>query len=95
MSLNLDVGYPPRFGSWLTEALQIRFLADPSGAFTKALDLAFDGAAIFGGDRSKRYAIVLRDGKIESIAVEPDNTGTSVSMADQVLGAAKKADWNA
>ncbi|KAK3321663.1 redoxin [Apodospora peruviana] len=64
----------------------IRFLADPTGRFTKALDLAFDGSAIFGGDRSKRYAIIVEDGKVKSVAVEPDNTGTNVSMADKVLG---------
>lgn len=46
----------------------------------------FDGSAIFGGDRSKRYAIVVKDGKVASVAVEPDNTGTTVSMADKVLG---------
>jgi hypothetical protein len=33
---------------------QIRFLADPSLALTKSLDLSFDAASIFGGDRSKR-----------------------------------------
>ena len=46
----------------------------------------FDGSSIFGGDRSKRYAIVVENGKVKSVAPEPDNTGTSVSMADQVLG---------
>ncbi|KAK4139392.1 thioredoxin-like protein [Dichotomopilus funicola] len=64
----------------------IRFFADPTGQFTKALDLAFDGSAIFGGDRSKRYAIVVENGKVKSVAVEPDNTGTSVSLAENVLG---------
>jgi hypothetical protein len=54
---------------------QIRFLADPTVAFTKALDLSFDGSSIFGGDRSKRYALVVKDGKIEEVHVEPDNTG--------------------
>jgi len=54
---------------------QIRFLADPSVTFTKALDLSFDGSSIFGGDRSKRYALVVKDGKIKEIHVEPDNTG--------------------
>lgn len=54
----------------------IRFLADTDpGEYTRALDLAFDGKAIFGGDRSKRYAIVVKDGKVESLHVEPDNTG--------------------
>ncbi|KAH6847396.1 Redoxin-domain-containing protein [Chaetomium sp. MPI-CAGE-AT-0009] len=65
----------------------IRFFADPTGQFTKMLDMAFDGSAIFGGDRSKRYAIVVEQGKVKSVAVEPDSTGTSVSLAEQVLGA--------
>ncbi|KAL2024998.1 hypothetical protein VTK56DRAFT_3697 [Thermocarpiscus australiensis] len=67
--------------------LGIRFLADPTGKFTKALDMAFDGSAIFGGERSKRYAIVVEQGKVKSVAVEPDNTGTDVSLAEKVLGA--------
>ncbi|KAH8888589.1 AhpC/TSA family protein [Thozetella sp. PMI_491] len=64
----------------------VRFFADPSAAFTKALDLTFDGSAIFGGDRSKRYTLLLEDGKVKSVNVEPDNTGTSVSLANKVLG---------
>jgi hypothetical protein len=39
------------------------------------LDLAFDGTAIFGGPRSKRYAIEIEDGKVKALHVEPDNTG--------------------
>lgn len=54
---------------------QIRFLADPDLRFTKALDLAFDGAAIFGGDRSKRYALVTENGAVKDAHVEADNTG--------------------
>ena len=42
-----------------------------------ALDLAFDGSAIFGGDRSKRYALIVEDGKVKQAFVEPDNTGLS------------------
>ncbi|KAI1652523.1 AhpC/TSA family protein [Daldinia decipiens] len=64
----------------------IRFLADPAGEFTKALDLGFDAPAIFGGMRAKRYALVVEDGKVKSVHVEPDNTGIDVSMADKVLG---------
>ncbi|KAI9816579.1 MAG: hypothetical protein M1827_001711 [Pycnora praestabilis] len=55
----------------------IRFLGDPTCKFTEALDLAFDGAAIFGGNRSKRYALVIEDGKVKSAHVEPDNTGVN------------------
>ncbi|QDS78009.1 hypothetical protein FKW77_002525 [Venturia effusa] len=64
----------------------IRFIADPELKFTKALDLSFDqAAAIFGGERSKRYALLIEDGKVKEAFVEPDNTGLNVSAAEKVL----------
>lgn len=63
----------------------IRFLGDPHGEFTKKLDLFFDSAAVFGQNRSKRYAIVTEDGKVKSIHEEPDNTGVNESAAEKVL----------
>ena len=57
------------------DSCQIRFLADPSGEFTSALDLSFENKGVFGGSRSKRYAIEVEDGKVEKIHVEPDGTG--------------------
>lgn len=65
-----------------------RFLADPSGRFTKELDMDWDGSAIFGNHRSKRYTITAENGKVTSVNVEPDNTGTTVSLAENVLGKA-------
>jgi peroxiredoxin len=50
-------------------------LADPALKLTNALDLAFDGTAIFGGPRSKRYALIVDDGKVLKTFIEPDNTG--------------------
>jgi len=65
----------------------IRFVADPALEFTKAVELNFgDAAAIFGGERSKRYAIVTENGKVKEVHVEPDNTGVDVSAAEKVLG---------
>lgn len=64
----------------------IRFLGDPHGEFTKELDLFFDSAAVFGQNRSKRYAITTEDGKVTGVHDEPDNTGIKVSAADKVLG---------
>lgn len=55
----------------------IRFLADPHAAFTKALDLDFDATKIFGQPRSKRYALVIADGKVKEAHVESDNTGVN------------------
>ncbi|KAL8663847.1 MAG: hypothetical protein Q9202_003533 [Teloschistes flavicans] len=53
----------------------IRFLGDPDAKFTEALDLSFESAALFGNNRSKRYALVVEDGKVKEAHVEPDNTG--------------------
>jgi peroxiredoxin 5 len=64
----------------------IRFLGDPSGVFTRALDVEFEAAPLLGTNRSKRYAIVVENGKVKSADVEPDNIGVSVSAADKVLG---------
>lgn len=62
---------------------KIRMLADPSGAFTKALDLAVDLPPL-GGTRSKRYSMIVENGVISSLQVEPDSTGLSCSLADKI-----------
>ncbi|KAF6804464.1 Peroxiredoxin-5, mitochondrial [Colletotrichum sojae] len=63
----------------------IRFLGDPTAEFTKLLDLTFDSVPIFGDTRGKRYALVVEDGKVKEAHVEPDNIGTKVSLAENVL----------
>jgi len=63
----------------------IRFLADPHSELTSALDLSFDGAAIFGNARSKRYALVVENGKVTKAFVEPDNTGLDGALSDLIL----------
>ncbi|KAJ5621804.1 hypothetical protein N7528_005036 [Penicillium herquei] len=63
----------------------IRFLGDPTGQFNEALDLTFDSTSIFGNIRSKRYALLVEDGKVTEAFVEPDNAGLNVSAAEKVL----------
>ena len=62
--------------------LQVRFLGDPSGQFTEALDVSFDSAAIFGNNRSKRYALLVENGKVKDAFVEPDNIGVNGEFSD-------------
>lgn len=62
---------------------KIRMLADPQGAFTKAMELDTD-LAVLGGLRSKRYSMVVENGKVLSLQVEPDGTGLSCSLADAI-----------
>ncbi len=64
----------------------IRFLADGSGAFTRAWDLEFPAAGLLGNNRSKRYAVVVKDGKVTRVEIEPDNVGHEVSTAENILG---------
>jgi len=63
----------------------IRFLADPAGEFTRAWDVEFDAAKFLGNNRSKRYAVLTENGKVTKVAVEPDNTGITISAADKLL----------
>jgi len=38
-----------------------------------------------GGTRSKRYSMLIKDGKVEQLNVEPDNTGLSCSLASKIV----------
>lgn len=64
---------------------QVRFLADPLGAFAKEWDVLFDASKFFGNHRSKRFAAVVEDGKVVKAYVEPDNTSVKVSAASELL----------
>lgn len=62
---------------------KVRMLADPNATFTKAVDLSTDLPPL-GGTRSKRYSMVVEDGVVKSINVEPDGTGLTCSLADKI-----------
>ncbi|MEB2285982.1 MAG: peroxiredoxin [Polyangiaceae bacterium UTPRO1] len=63
---------------------KVRMLADGNGEFTRAVGLTLDGSGLGLGQRSQRYAMIVRDGRVEKLLVEPD-TGVSVSGADSIL----------
>lgn len=58
-------------------------LADPKAEFTDAVDLSVDLQPL-GGKRSKRYSMIVEDGIVKELNVEPDNTGLSCSLADRI-----------
>ncbi|KAJ8282806.1 hypothetical protein COCON_G00053250 [Conger conger] len=67
---------------------KVRMLADPTGAFTKAVDLLLDNdkiVQVLGNQRSKRYAMVVEDGVVKKINVEPDGTGLTCSLASSIM----------
>ncbi len=65
---------------------KILMLADGSGDFTKAVGLDQDLTANGMGLRSKRYAMIVKDGVVTHLAVEPA-PGLDVSSAEATLKA--------
>ncbi|XP_067232974.1 peroxiredoxin-5, mitochondrial [Chanodichthys erythropterus] len=67
---------------------KVRMLADPTGAFTKAVDLFLDNdhlLQVLGNLRSQRYAMLIEDGVVKKLNVEPDGTGLTCSLASSFL----------
>jgi glutaredoxin-like protein len=65
----------------------ITFLPDGNGAFTDGMGLLVDKEDLGFGKRSWRYAMLVRDGVIEKMFIEPQNPGDpyGVSDADTML----------
>jgi peroxiredoxin len=63
---------------------KIDFLADGSANFAKAIGLSVDLTERGMGVRSRRYAMVVDDGVVQSVDVE-EAAGVGVSGADHVL----------
>jgi glutaredoxin/glutathione-dependent peroxiredoxin len=66
-------------------ASELMMLADGDGSFTKALGLEMDTAG-FGGVRSQRYAMIVDNGVVSLLNVEPPKS-FEVSKAETVLAA--------
>ncbi|KAF8878149.1 Redoxin-domain-containing protein [Mucidula mucida] len=64
---------------------QIRFMADDQGTFTSACGLMFDATPLLGGPRSKRYAMVVEDGKVLTMFVEQDPSQVTITDGLTVL----------
>ena len=62
---------------------KVRMLADGNGEFTKAVGLELDASGFGMGKRSKRYAMIVNDGKVEQVLV--DESGLKESSAENVL----------
>jgi peroxiredoxin len=63
---------------------KVRMVADGNGEFTRAIGLELDAQGFGMGKRSKRYAMIVDDGKVEHVLV--DESGLKESSAESVLG---------
>lgn len=64
----------------------VLMLADGNGDFARALGLTLDAKGFGMGERSQRYAMVIKDGVVEHLFVE-DGPGLDVSSAEHMLEA--------
>lgn len=73
-------------GAWgkAQNAEEILMLADGNGEFTKAVGLELDASGFGMGRRSQRYAMIVDDGLVTHLAVEPGG-GIDVSSAEKIL----------
>ncbi len=83
----LAVNDPFVMGAWAKEQGvddRITMLADGSGVFTKSVGLELDLTGRGLGVRSQRYAMVVEDGLVTHLEIEPPG-GFEVSKAEHVL----------
>lgn len=64
------------------EANNITFLPDGNGDFTEAMGMMVDKRHLGFGMRSWRYSMLVRDGIIEKVFVEPDKEGDPFEVSD-------------
>lgn len=85
----LAVNDPYVMAAWAEQqqVRAVRMLADGNGAFADAMGLRIDQAAQGLGLRSRRYSMLVRDGRIAKLFVEPDQPGDpyGISSADTML----------
>ena len=87
--LCISVNDPFSLAAWAQAegADQVRFIPDVNGDFTRAMKMMVDLSDKGMGYRSQRYSMLVKDGAIEKIFVEPDGLETMprVSNAETML----------
>src|SRR5688572_31780131 len=70
--------------AWKAEqnASNITFIPDGNGEFTKGMDMLVEKADLGFGPRSWRYSMLVRDGVVEKMFVEPNKPGDPFEVSD-------------
>ncbi|WP_174801895.1 peroxiredoxin [Martelella limonii] len=83
------VNDPFVMGGWAKAtggAGKIRYLSDADASFTKELGMETDIPGPGLGTRSKRYSMLVEDGKVKELNVEENSGEATVSAAATILG---------
>ena len=84
----LSVNDPFVMDAWgkSANAEALLMVADGNGDFTSAIGLTMDGSGFGLGSRSQRYAMIVEDGAVTTLAIEAPGK-LEVSAADAILAA--------
>lgn len=63
---------------------KVRMLADPAGEYVTSLGLQVMAKGL-GGTRSKRFSMIITDGKVTALNVEPDGFGLTCSLGNILI----------
>ncbi len=80
----LSVNDPFVMDAWQREqkAEALTFLPDADGSFTAAMGMLVDKGEVGLGKRSWRYSMLVNDGRIEKMFIEPDKPGDPFENSD-------------
>jgi peroxiredoxin/glutaredoxin len=80
----LSVNDPYVMDAWqdAEKARGITFVADPEGDFTRAMGMLVDKRDAGLGMRSWRYSMLVNDGRIEKMFIEPEMPGDPFEVSD-------------
>lgn len=81
----LSVNDPYVMDAWQQseKADGIHFVADAFGEFTHAMGMRVENREAFLGTRSWRYSMLVEDGRIRKMFIEPDQPGESLARGAQ------------
>ncbi len=80
--ISVNDGFVMEAWSHDQEADQLRLIPDGNGAFTEAMGMLVDKSDLGFGKRSWRYSMLVRDGKIEKMFIEPQKPGDPFEVSD-------------
>lgn len=61
---------------------EVRLVSDGNGEFARGMGMLLDHRDLGMGERSRRYSMLVRDGRIEKMFVEPDRPGDPFEISD-------------
>merc|ERR1712137_1445066 len=78
-------GVPGAFTPGCSKTHLPGYVTDAEKIRAKAADLELDLSAVLGSVRVKRFSMLVDDGKVAALNVEPDGTGMTCSLAGNIL----------